>query len=332
VHTWRSNRHICSATGNNQRRRRLPRSAACCRATVPRSLWHASAGARGDCHPSPTRSFWTASLGLGSPAKSMGAGPSAGGLPGGAPAVVWRDDMLADTAEDERAAAARKKARKEARAKRRVAEEGCASGSFAAQRSKDEILAKRHERVAPSLPLAEVTSPDSRRRSRSDSSGRRHERRRDSKVKKQGKENLPVVSTSPNRAHHKKDGRRPSTTPIKHRTKKRPEELDELPRTWKNTSMSRYKDPQMWRLENRPTFGEFKKAHGWNEEQPLSGRRTATGVGRRHSASTPPRSLLLSGDRALAVKVGKSVAFSDVGNETQTFEAAGAMRRRRSAR
>ena len=40
----------------------------------------------------------------------------------------------------------------------------------------------------------------------------------------------------------------------------------------------------------------------------------------------------LSGDRALAVKVGKSVAFSDVGNETQTFEAAGAMRRRRSAR
>ena len=202
---------------------------------------------------------------------------------------------------------------------------------------------------------SEVSAPATeqrRRRSRTDRSARHPERRRDKSE------------------HQKESEHRPGTSPARHRTKRHAEETDRQRRIaetaetmrregtdgsssgWKDSSRSRYKDPQMWRRQNRPTFTEFKKSHGWDEPpapplQALLQERRAASSSRaerrtrgRHSspsasASAPssPRSLLLSGNRALAgiVKVGgKSVVFG--ATETQTFSVATGRRRRSNPR
>jgi hypothetical protein len=153
------------------------------------------------------------------------------------------------------------------------------------------------------LPLVEAQ--DQRMRHSNASDVKHRERRRQPKEKSHGRGN-----SSPRR----KSDQRPHTTPTKHRDKNRAGRIDGQS-AWQAAAASRYKDPRMWRLQN-------KKARGWDNEA----------VTRRHSAaaSTSPRSLLLVGDRALAVKVGKTVVFSDAANETQTFEATGNLRRRRS--
>lgn len=251
----------------------------------------------------------------------MGAGPSVQG--GNAATVSWGGAVLVDELVDERAAAERKKARKEARAKRRQAERQPAgsSGSFAAQRSAAEIAATRRGKVDLGLEsvnvLPLVEGEDRRTQHSNGSADRRHERKRQQKEKRQGKENFPRVSPSPPR----KTDRRPHTTPTKDRVKRGSDRSD-VQSDWKKASSTRYKDPRMWRLENRPTYSEFKKTRGLENDMST----------RRHSsaASTSPQSLLLVGDRALAVTVGKTVAFSEAANETQTFVATGALRRRRS--
>ena len=251
----------------------------------------------------------------------MGAGSS---VQGGAAAatVTWGETVVPDELVDERAAAERKKARKEARAKRRQAE--CqpaeSSGSFAAQRSTVEIIAARHEKVdlephfesTNRLPLVEA---EARRTRHSDGSAdKRHEPKRQHKKKRHGKENFPRVS--PRKTDH-----RPCSTPTKCRAKHGIDRRD-VQSDWKMACSSRYKDPRLWRVQNRPTYNEFKKSQGLENDM----------FTRRHSAaaSISPQPLLLVGDRALAVKVGKTVAFSDAANETHTFEATGKLRRRRS--
>ena len=158
------------------------------------------------------------------------------------------------------------------------------------------------ERGTKVLPLV---AQDHRGRPSNASVVKNRERRRQPRESSHGKENS---------SSRRKNDQRTPTTPTKHRDKNRADRIDGQS-AWQEAAVGRYKDPRMWRLQH-------KKVHGWGNET----------VARRHSAaaSASPQSLLLVGDRALAVKVGKVVSFSDAANETLTFRATGNLRRRRS--
>ena len=325
----------------------------------------------------------------------MGAAASAGEVPPWARpkaedervSVVWRDEVVADDVEDRKAAALRKKARREERARRRHAESlpVGSSGSFVGKRSKGEIFAARREALGEKIPsprkeLPPVESPTLsnefamrliltgerddgndggaaiRLRQRSSPKLPEERLRRKDKLSDREKENRPGTSPTKHRTpkhapsldepfetghgekhrkrEKKKDQGRPRTSPTKHRSKHGSESPDTAKGGWGNTD--RYKKPEHWKLDNRPTFGEYKEAHGWNRE---SERKTASAFLKRQRAkgllnpldlltpvTPPPMGVLLAGDKALAVKVGKSVGFGDT--DVQTYHVDHHMRRR----
>ena len=325
-------------------------------------------------------------------ATHMGAAVSAGELPPWAQPsaeetvkVVWRDAAMgADDPEDREAAALRKKARRDTRARRRAAESlpgrerrsprGASrsprpdargektpsprkellppvesptlSNEFAMQL----ITAGEHGNDGARMRLRSPKLPDEQVRRKGEHSDKENPPRT-SPTKRRTPKHLPspleLFELEPGREEKqrkrekkkkkkkkKKDDSWPRTSPTKHRSKHGPDgsESGETAKGgWGNTD--RYKKPEHWKYENRATFGEYKEARGWDKE---SERKSAVAflncqAAKRSELSPvtpPPTGVLLVGDKALAVKLGKSVGFGDT--DVLTYQVDHYMRRRRT--